>query len=57
MGYWWLGFWGFGDRVLCPEISIATFSGIPALIIFLTAVLLKSWGIFSSSPAFLQAAF
>ena len=31
------------QRVLWPDIVIATFSGIPARTIFLTAVLLKSW--------------
>jgi len=34
------------DRVLCPEIVIATRSGTPALIIFLTTVLLKKlWNV------------
>src|ERR1019366_10573812 len=31
------------ERVLCPLILIATFSGTPARTMFLTAVLRKSW--------------
>jgi len=41
--------------VLCPDILMATTSGIPARIIFLTAVLLRSWKSFPSIPAALQA--
>ena len=43
------------ERVLCPEISIATLSGTPARTRFLTAVLRWSWNSLST-PAFRQAA-
>jgi hypothetical protein len=42
-------------RVLWPEIAIPTLAGTPALTMFLTAVLLKSWKSLFASFAPLQA--
>jgi hypothetical protein len=43
--------------VLCPEIIIATLSGIPDRTMLRTAILLKSWKSFIPAPPFLQAVF
>lgn len=40
-----------------PDIFMAALSGIPARIMFLTLVRLRSWNSFLSSPAFLKAVF
>lgn len=46
------------ERVLCPDISMAVFSGIPApLIMFEIAVRRRSWTRSPGTPARLQAFF